>query len=239
MVVEPVDDLRVSNPAGNEKLFVALEDHLIRNEFDLKALMRSILISQTYRRSSEALPENEHDPRYYSRYYPRRLSAEVLSDAISDVTGVRDQYKEILLNDGSTAKTEFYDEGTRALELFDSAVSSYFLNTFGRNQREIVCECERSNQPSLVQVLHLSNGTTINDKLAAKDARVSRLLADQREPAALMNEAWVLCLSREPTEREREQFERMLVEAKPEDRRQVTEDMFWALLTSREFLFQH
>jgi hypothetical protein len=118
-------------------------------------------------------------------------------------------------------------------------VSSYFLNTFGRNQREIVCECERSNQPSLVQVLHLSNGTTINDKLAAKDARVSRLLADQREPAALMNEAWVLCLSREPTEREREQFERMLVEAKPEDRRQVTEDMFWALLTSREFLFQH
>jgi hypothetical protein len=100
-----LDDLRVSNPAGNEKLFVALEDHLIRNEFDLKALMRSILISQTYRRSSEALPENEHDPRYYSRYYPRRLSAEVLSEAISDVTCVRDQYYEILLNDGSTANT--------------------------------------------------------------------------------------------------------------------------------------
>ncbi len=238
-LVESVDDLRASNPASNEKLFAALAQSLVEQRYDLKSLMRLILNSQTYRRSGEALPENADEQRYYSRHYPRRLPAEVLSDAIADVTGVRDSFKEIALSDGSSEKTELYPEGTRALELSDAAVKSYFLKTFGRNQREITCECERSNQPSLVQVLHLANGGTINDKLAAKEGRVSELLAGAPEPSDLMNQAWWLCLSREPTEPERAAFAPLLTAGTPEEKRQATEDMFWSLLTSREFLFQH
>src|SRR5690606_9030383 len=118
-LVESVDDLRASNPASNEKLFSALADQLVEQRYDLKSLMRLILTSQTYRRSGEALPENADDRRYYSRHYPRRLPAEVLSDAIADVTGVRDSFKEIALSDGSSEKTDLYPDGTRALELVD------------------------------------------------------------------------------------------------------------------------
>jgi len=238
-LVESVDDLRASNPASNEKLLAALSNDLIEQKYDLKSLMKLILTSQTYRRSSVALPENRDDGRHYSRYYPRRLPAEVLSDAISDVTGVRDSYKQLALNDGSFEKTEFYEDGTRALELYDSSVESYFLKTFGRNQREITCECERSNQPSLVQVLHLSNGSTINGKLSAEKGRVADLLAVDLEPAELLNKVWILCFSREPGEHERIEFEKLLAAAGPDEKRAVTEDIFWSLLTSREFLFQH
>ncbi|HXG48004.1 MAG TPA: DUF1549 domain-containing protein, partial [Methylomirabilota bacterium] len=135
-LVEPVDDLRVSNPPSNEKLLSDLSAFLVRERYDLKALMRLILTSHTYRRSGEVLPENREDRRHYSRHYPRRLSAEVLHDAIADVTGVQDAFKEIANVDGSTEKTDFYAAGTRALQLYDSAVKSYFLKTFGRNQRE-------------------------------------------------------------------------------------------------------
>ncbi len=238
-LVESVDDLRVSNPPSNEPLLAALADFTMKNRYDLRALMRLILTSQTYRRSSEALPENKDDRRFYSHFFPRRLMAEVLGDAIADVTGVRDEYKEISLNDGSTEKTEAYKDGARALQLYDSAVKSYFLETFGRNQREITCECERSNQPSLVQVLNLSNGSTINEKLASKDSRVTKLLADDLPPDQIVEKAWMLCLSREPNERERTEFTRQIMEATPEETRIVVEDIFWSLLTSREFLFQH
>ena len=238
-LVEQVDDMRVSNPASNEALLAGLSSFLISKRYDLKEVMRWIMTSETYRRSGEALPDNRDEHRYYSRYYPRRLSAEVLSDAISDVTSVADSFKEIALNDGSTEKTSFYKDGTRALELFDASVKSYFLKTFGRNQREITCECERSNQPSLVQVLHLSNGATINEKLAAKEGRVTRMLADYPNLPELMREAWMLCLSREPTEGEKAQFTSLISDVSPDERRQATEDLYWSLLTSREFLFQH
>ena len=238
-LVESVDDLRASNPASNEKLLAALAEFTVGKGYDLKQLMRLILTSQTYRRSGEALPENRDDRRHYSRHYPRRLMAEVLSDAISDITGVGDSYTEIALNDGSTEKTKAYGEHTRAMQLSDSAVKSYFLKTFGRNQREITCECERSNQPNLVQVLHLSNGSTINDKLAAKPGRVSQLMAVELPPEKLIEEAWMLCLSRPPSEKETKSFQELLAAAAPGEKRQAVEDLFWSLLTSREFLFQH
>ncbi len=238
-IVESIDDLRVSNPASNEKLLTALAADLVKNRYHLKPLMRQILTSQTYRRSSDTLPENKDERRYYSHFYPRRLMAEVLSDAIGDVTSVRDSFTEISLNDGSTEKTAIYGADTRATQLRDSAVKSYFLKTFGRNAREITCECERSNQPSLVQVLHLSNGTTINDKLAEKVSRVSQILASDPAPSKIIHDAWLMCLSREPSEKERQQFESILTTAKPEEKRQIVEDLYWSLLTSREFLFQH
>jgi len=238
-LVEPVDDLRGTNPASNEKLLAALCTYTVEHGYDLKALMRLILLSETYRRASDPLPGNRDDRKWFARAYPRRLMAEVLSDAISDVTGVRDQYTEIAMSDGSTEKLAGSGAATRAIQLHDSAVKNYFLKAFGRNAREITCECERSNQPSLVQVLHLSNGPTINDKLAAKAGRVTQILATDPTPQAVIEDAWLWCLSRMPTDAEKKPFEEMLAAAKPEEQRELVEDMLWSLLTSREFLFRH
>ncbi|MCB1087484.1 MAG: DUF1553 domain-containing protein [Verrucomicrobiae bacterium] len=238
-LVDPVDDLRASNPASNEPLLAALADHLVKEKFDLKALMRAILRSETYQRSSEALYENREDDRFFSRQFPRRLIAEVLHDGIAQVTGVPTDFTEVALNDGSKAKTDFYPKGTRALELYDSAVDSYFLKTFGRNEREISCECERSNQPSLVQVLHVANGVTVNDKLASKDGIVEAMLKAKRPDAEIIDEAYLRCLSRPPTETEKSGFLDLLASTPEAEKRAAMEDLFWALMSSREFLFQH
>ncbi len=236
-LVESVDDLRVTNPASNEKLLTALGTHLRDSRYDLRSLMRVVITSQAYRRSSQSLPENSEDRRHYSRFYPRRLMAEVMADGIADITGVADSFTEIALNDGSSEKTDAYKPGTRSLQLADSAVKNYFLKTFGRNAREITCECERSSQPSLVQVLNLSNGSTLNDKLAAKDSRVTTLLALNLPDPALVDEAYFLALSRPAAPKEKEPLTALL--AAGDEKRKVIEDLFWSLLTSREFLFQH
>ncbi|MDE0740446.1 MAG: DUF1553 domain-containing protein [Planctomycetota bacterium] len=236
-IVEPVDDLRVSNPASNEPLLAAIAAHLAKNKYDLKALMRLILRSETYRRSSVPLERNREDQSYYSRYYPRRMMAEVLYDAIVSVTSVSRRFDNITNFDGSTRKTGFYPEGTRALQLYDSSVTSYFLKAFGRNDREITCECERSNKPSMVQVLHLSNGNALNDRLSAKKGRVSELLA--KENPEIIDEIYMLCFSRKPGENARKRITELFAGTPPEEKRTVVEDLFWALMTSREFLFQH
>lgn len=238
-LVEPVDDLRASNPASNEPLLEALTQHLVKSQFDLKSLMRVILQSETYQRSGEVHSENSDDTKYLSRHQPRRLMAEVLHDAIADVTGVAGVFDKVALNDGSSEKTEFYKEGTRALELYDSAVQSYFLKTFGRNDREITCECERSNQPSMIQVLHLANGDAVNDRLASNKSIVEKLLAEKADDARIVEEASLATLSRLPTETEKAGFLAMLGSAGEGDKRAAIEDLFWALMTSREFLFQH
>ncbi|MDF1811983.1 MAG: DUF1553 domain-containing protein [Verrucomicrobiales bacterium] len=234
-LVDPVDDLRVSNPAGNEPLLQALSDYLIKNDFDVKAVMRVILLSETWQRASEPLPENKADTRYYSRYYPRRLMAEVLHDAINSITLTQPDFKNIILSDGSKKETKIYEKGTRSLELYDSAVESYFLKVFGRNNREITCECERSNQPSMVQVLHLSNGDTLNKNLSRKGGVVDALLQKGNDSGQIIEDAYLLCLSRPPSDREKRQFQEIFTG----DLRTSTEDLLWALMTSREFLFQH
>ena len=236
-IVEPVDDLRISNPASNEPLLQAISEYLAKNDYDLKSLMRLILRSETYRRSSTPLPENEGDQKYYSRYYPRRLMAEVLQDAITSVTRVSPKYNRITLSDGSTEGTSLYREGTRALQLSDSAVTSYFLKTFGRNEREIICECERSNKPSMVQVLHLSNGDTLNNNLRSKQSCVNTMITQGNDD--IIDEAYLLCLSRRPSDSERKRLQNIFEVAPETERRGVVEDLFWALMTSREFLFQH
>ncbi len=158
-LVEAVDDMRASNPASSEKLLSALADHLYETKFDLKGLMRLILNSRAYQRSSDAQPGNVADSRMYCRHTPRRLMAEVLHDAICQVTSVPTKFNEIEFSGADKQKTDIYQEGTHALELHDAAVANYFLKTFGRHQRRITCDCERSDQPSVVQVLHLSNAT--------------------------------------------------------------------------------
>jgi len=238
-IVNAVDDLRASNPATNEPLIEALTAFVVEHKYDLKTLMRLILESATYQRSSESIPGNREDSRYFARYYPRRMPAEVLSDAISAVTGVPELFTEIQLQDGSSEKTEFYPKGFRAIQLYDSAVKSYFLKTFGRNQREITCECERSNQPSIVQALHLSNGTTLNQKLAAKEGTVSALLTPAPGSETLVEEAFLRTLNRPPKTAEMDAYLRLLKDVPDPEKRAAVEDLFWSLLTSREFLFQH
>ena len=163
--------------------------------------------------------------------------AEVLHDAIAHVTEVSAKFSDLLLFDGSTKKTEFYPEGTRALQLYDSAVSSYFLKTFGRNEREITCECERSNKPSMVQVLHLSNGDTLNQKLRGDKSCVAELLP--LKDTELIDRAYLACLSRYPTAEERKRLAAVFAETPKDHSRSTVEELFWALMTSREFLFQH
>jgi len=225
-LVENVDDLRLTNPASNEGLLSALAAYLVENKFDLRALMRIILQSETYQRSSAPLPENAGDGRFYSRYYPRRMMAEVLLDTISQVTGV---------------STEFpgYPQGWRAVQLPYSNVNSYFLKTFGRPDRVITCECERNPEPSLVQVLHISNGEGINKKLQSKGNRIDQLLTSGADNGAIIEEAFLAALVRLPTEEEKNQLLAVMAEAGDEERRTVIEDLYWGLLSSKEFLFNH
>lgn len=238
-LVESIDDMRVSNPASNEELLTAAAKYLVEQKFDLKQLMRAILQSRTYQRSSHPLPENLAESRFYSRYYPKRLMAEVLLDAVSQVAGVPSEFNEVAFSGADKAKTDFYPKGTRAIQLYDAAVNSYFLRTFGRNQRLITCECERSDEPSMVQVLHLSNGDTINEKLRAKGSRVEQLLASGATNHEIITEVYLSALSRTPTDDEMLRLLQAIADAKGDDRRVVIEDLFWSVLSSREFLFNH
>ncbi len=225
-LVEKVDDMRVTNPASNELLLDAVADYLVAEKFDLKKLVRAILTSSSYQRSSRTVEGNETDGRFYSRYYPRRLQAEVLLDAISQVTAVPTVFKD-------------QPAGTRALQLPDSNIESYFLSTFGRPDRVITCECERSDEPSMTQVLHLYNGKTINSKLQAKENRISQVLAADADDPQVIRRAYLEVLSRLPSTEEVERLSALIQVDDPGQRRQILEDLYWSLLTSREFLFNH
>lgn len=236
-LVEQADDMRLSNPASNEPLLGAASQFLADSGFDLKRLMREILRSETYQRSSQPLPENEAEQRYYSRYYPRRLMAEVLLDAIDQTLATTTRFDTIAYPGADKGPTDFYPEGTRAVELYDSAVESYFLQTFGRNPREITCECERSDEPSMVQVLHMSNGETINPKLAAEDNRISQWIKAGLSDSEIIDQLFLTALARQPSESERQQLLAVLAEYDAAERRQGIEDMCWSVLTSSEFIF--
>ena len=225
-LVDAVDDLRVTNPSSNEELLSASAKFLAENKYDLKALMRAILQSETYQRTSRALPENMGDTRFYSRYYPRRLMAEVLLDTVSQVTGSPTQFKD-------------YPEGWRAIQLPDSNIESYFLKSFGRPDREKTCECERTAEPSITQVLHISNGDTLNKKLTAKGNRLEKLLSDKTASEKMIEELYLSALSRYPTPPEKAKLMEAIEEAEDKERRQALEDIYWAVLSSREFLFSH
>ncbi|MCP5560543.1 MAG: DUF1553 domain-containing protein [Verrucomicrobiaceae bacterium] len=237
-LVEAVDDLRVTNAASNEELFAAACVHLVENKFDLKALMRTIMQSQTYQRSSITLPENVADLRYGSHYVPRRLKAEVLLDTISQVAAAPTTFK-IDKRNANRGTSESYPMGFRALQLPDSNIASYFLKSFGRADRVATCECERTNEPSMAQALHIANGDTLNQKLAQKDNRIDALLASKQSDEKIIEEAYLLTLARPPTERETHKATGLLTSAKPEDRRTTLEDIFWSLMGSKEFLFNH
>lgn len=239
-IVNPIDDLRVSNPATNAELLEALAEYLVHHDFDLKVLMRVILQSETYQRTSKPMAGNEADQQFFSRYFPRRLTAEVLLDAIAQVSDVPTEFTQIGFKGADVQKTKDYPLGTRAIQLADSAVVSNFLKTFGRNERDITCECERSNTPSIVQVLHINNGVTINDRLSSEKSCVAKIMDHRTDAELVVEEAYMKALCRPPTDQETERLVAMLTEAKEDaDKRLLVEDLYWSVLSSREFLFNH
>ncbi len=237
-LVEAVDDLRITNPASNEALLNAACDHLVAHRYDLKELMRAILKSGTYQRSSVALPQNAADTRYGSHCVPRRLKAEVLLDAISQVTVAPTTFR-IDKRNANRGTSETYPMGFRALQLPDSNIASYFLKSFGRADRVATCECERTNEPSMAQALHIANGDTLNQKLAQKDNLLDHLLTASKTDAEIIDEAYLTALTRAPSAAEKTRATAMLQTAAAADRRTTLEDIFWSLMSSKEFLFNH
>ena len=223
-LVEPVDDLRVGNPPTNPELWKALCDELVANKFNLKHLMRVILNSETYQRSSRTLHENETDARYYSHFYARRLPAEVLLDAIGDVTGVADRFPG-------------YPAGMRAVQLPDPGLDSYFLTLFGRSARTTACACERQGEVTMSQLLHLQNGDTVLQKLESGEGRLPLLLKSQPDDHRVVETLFLETLGRLPTATEREQIATQLKSGDP--REEVYRDLLWSLLNSKEFAFNH
>src|SRR5262245_22146219 len=222
-LVEPVDDLRATNPPTNPALWKALNAEFVAKKFDLRALMRVILTSRTYQLSSETRPGNTTDARFYSHYYARRLPAEVLLDAISDATGVPERF------DG-------YPVGLRAVQVPDPGSASYFLRAFGRSERVTACACERSSDVSLPNVLHLICGDTVSGKLNSGSGWLAKRLKEEKDDAKLLDELFLRAYSRKPTAEERSKVTELLKD-KDTTRDDLFRDLFWALLNSKEFLF--
>lgn len=237
-LVEQVDDLRLSNPASNEPLLAAAAKNVVDSKFQLKHLMRTIMQSETYQRSSVPLAENRDEEKYLSRYYPRRLMAEVLLDAIDQTLGTTTEFNQVAFPGADKQKTDFYKKGTRAIQLYDAAVASYFLKTFGRNPREITCDCERSDETSMVQVLHLSNGDTLNPKLSAADNLIGRQMKNGADDKAIIESIFLAGLARKPTDPEMDRLLKVVAEYN-DDRKTALQDVAWSVLTSTEFTFNH
>lgn len=223
-LVEPVDDLRMTNPPSNPKLLDALAGHLCESQFDYRQFVRSIVLSRTYQRSVEPTESNTADDQNYSRFPMKRLDAEVLLDAVSQATGVTEEF------DGMPAYT-------RAIQLWDSHLPHHFLELFGRPVRETACECERVTEPAVAQVLHVLNSPEINDKLRHADGRIARLSRELDNDNQLIDELYLTFFSRLPSQPERAAALHHLTVTV--DRFEATEDLAWSMMNSLEFLFNH
>jgi hypothetical protein len=237
-LIEPEDDIRDTNPPSNPALLAALEQHFISSGFDLKELVRTITRSQAYQLSSKPNDYNLADRQNYSRFYPRRLQAESLLDAIDFMAGTQTDFPNL-------------PSGTRAIALPDNSYnkSSPFLRVFGRPEGESVCECERVQSSSLAQTLHLINAADIKAKLASPNGRAERLAKSDKPAEAKICELYLAAFSREPRPDELKTSlnylaePRVAADGKPVDAqkaaRENCQDLIWALINSKEFLFNH
>ena len=237
-LIEPEDDIRDTNPPTNPALLSALEQHFIASGFDLKELVRVITRSNTYQLSQVPNEHNVVDQQNYSRYYPRRLQAEVLLDAIAALTGTQTDFANL-------------PAGTRAVALPDNSYnrSSALLRVFGRPEGASVCECERVQSSSLAQSLHLINSQEIKSKLASPTGRANRLTQEAKPLDAKIEELYFTALSRKPTAEELLIAEEYLLEPSESDPNAAVDpakipperyqDLIWALMNTKEFLFNH
>ncbi|MGE3803035.1 MAG: DUF1553 domain-containing protein [Gemmataceae bacterium] len=228
-IVEPLDDLRVTNPPTNPELLDALARDFVAHKFDLKHVIRTICTSATYQLSCQSNEHNRQDVRNHAWFVPRRMSAEVLLDAIDKVT---DSPTEFTAMGGKK-----FPAGTRAIDLPDVFVSSYFLSVFGKPKRDSACECERETSTTLAQRAHLLNSAQIRQKLSA---RAAKLKADERPDLDKIKEVYLGFFAREPNAAEVALVQKYLANKK--DARDPSEgwgDVLWALLNSKEFSFNH
>ena len=223
-LVEPVDDIRATNPPSNPALWAALIKEFVEKKYDLKHLIRTILLSRAYQLTAATRPGNEADSRFYSHYYARRLPAEVLLDAIGQATGVAEEFPG-------------YPAGVRALQVPDSGVNSYFLTLFGRSARVTACACERMGDVTMPQLLHLQNGDRLGAKLTNPAGVLPKLLKEQKDDGKLTDELFLRTMSRLPTSEERTAVTKALAAGDPRD--EVFRDLFWALLNAKDFAFNH
>ncbi|HEV2948870.1 MAG TPA: DUF1549 and DUF1553 domain-containing protein [Gemmataceae bacterium] len=223
-IVDPVDDFRDSNPSANDELLDALAHDFVASQFDLKHLIRVILNSRTYQLSAQANATNKDDNKYFSHAVTRLLTAEQLLDAICTVTEMPEKFANVPL-------------GTRAVQLPDGEMNHPFLKTFGQPGRELACECEREQDSNLAQALQLINGPTVNEKLRNANNHIGKLLGKKNSESAMLNDLYMAALSRLPNEAESKLS--LAHVAKGADKRKAWEDVQWALINSKEFLFRH
>jgi hypothetical protein len=224
-LVEPVDDMRATNPPTNPELLDQLARHLVESRFDFKELIRTITASRVYQLSSRPNATNERDEQNASRGLFKRIDAEVLLDMVYQTTGVPERFSGVPV-------------GYRAIQLWDSKVPHYFLKLFGRPMRTSACECERNHQPGVSQVLHLMNGPAIHAKLTHAKGYLARLVEDKTDDRSLVDELYLTFYSRFPTDVERAAAVEYLRRQQLK-RRQAAEDLAWGMLNSLEFIFNH
>jgi hypothetical protein len=226
-IVDPVDDFRLSNPATHPELLEALAEHLRAEKYDLKALMRTIMESELYQLSSEPNETNAGDVRSFSRYYRRRMGAEMMADAVSDVTGVPSEYPGL-------------PGGGRAVQAWTYKIESRTMDAFGRPNSSSDCPCERNMKPAISQALHLMNAEGLQGKLTstAEGATVQRLASGGMTPREIVDELYLICYGRLPVEEEAAVAVGQFGEG-AEARRRAVEDVLWALINSAEFVFNH
>ncbi len=222
-IVEPVDDIRVSNPASNPELFAELGKKLTEYKFDLKQLVRDICNSETYQRTTQPNETNRADTRNYAFAQVRRIPAEMLLDCISEATGTQEKFRGLPL-------------GARAVQIADGSSSNYFLTTFGRSPRTTVCEAESSTDPSLSQALHFLNGNATHGKIVQGKLIKTWLDAGLTVPQVIEN-IYLRALSRQPSQAETDTLTKLVADTG--NNTVGLEDVFWAVLNSREFMFNH
>jgi len=223
-VVDPVDDVRVSNPPSNPELLDLLAQRLTDYKYDVRKLVKDVVSSAAYQRSSKPNASNGGDKLNFARAQVRRVRAEVLLDAISQITETPNKFQGLPI-------------GARAVQIADGAVSNYFLTTFGRAKRESVASTEVKTDPNLSQALHLMNGDAINDRIR-RGRVVERLIADGKSNDVIVTDLFMRVFGRHPLAAEKDAVLKALA-SDPASRQAVLEDTFWALLNSKEFVFTH
>lgn len=224
-IVDPLDDMRVTNPPSNPALLEALAKELVDNGYSLRRLCKTMVTSGAYRLSSEPVPGNAADKQSYARYYPKRMSAEVLHDAVHLVTGTPASFPGVPTDKHAP---------TRAIMLPDESFTSYFLDVFGRPQRLSPCECERVSDANLAQVLHLVNSEEIQSKISRVGARADLLAKDSRPDREKVSELFLWALGHEPDEAKLK-LALSHIEKAEKNKKQAYENIIWALVNIREF----
>jgi hypothetical protein len=222
-IIHEVDDVRISNPASNPELLAELGKKFTEYRYDFKKLVRDICTSRTYQLSTQPNPSNEGDTRNFARAAVRRIKAESMLDCISQVTETKNKFQGL-------------PQGARAVQIADGNVSNYFLTTFGRATRDTVCSCEVKLEPTLSQSLHLLNGEATTSRIAQGNL-IGRRLQEKKTPREIIGELYVRCVSRQPTGAELKKLETLV--AAEADKKKALDDVFWALLNSREYMFNH